>query len=1657
MIYSGVYLNNAMQASIKALILVLLAILPQFLMAQGFETGNNWIDPSQTYFKMRVSQDGVYRVRASSTPFDGSNVANLRIYYRGEEQVIHVGSADNVFSGNDFVEFVGRRNDGGVDASMYRDPQTGAVNPSSQPNRKHSLFDDTSAYFLTVSNAPRPSNRTYITVSINDFINSPSELGSYPQAQHCRWRARHDFLNAYSNGHGATYEQWYTQNSDYVTGEGRMSGSLGPASSTSRGLQTRYPSNNPNTPPQILSRACTQSSDTTSIQLAGAGGSATFTSLNHPECVDLSYPITQADLSGSLTGTVISLQTTSPKGSSRWAWVEIRYDRNFQFDNETQINFHWDNPFDTDARVQLNGTGAGSSDEVLLFDLANRRRITGLMQGGAAEFIVPKGQAAGETEFFFTTAAASELQGDAIPKGPANLANYSDPNAGAEFVILTHRGLEASATRYALYRDTNTVNSYDSRLYYIEDIYDEFSYGSRTPLAVKRFIRAALDNWNTRPQYVLLWGKGRENLRVHSTGVVPTWGRPCSDIEFGCNFTPNATNINPEVAIGRVNVKNDAEGDAYLRKVDEYEHTPFELWMKRAIHLGGGTTSGEQNAIAGQLEGKHEPIFEGSPFGGQVIYYQKESNAVVDDATTNDVRDLINEGVGLIQLFGHSSANVFELAMEEASNYQNFGRYPFLIANGCYAGNFSENTSTYGERFVLEPGRGSIGYLALATAGYIYPLGEYTRHFYEVGYRDSIGLPVGDVIAETIRRYYPQNYSPPQANQARENNLQCDPAIRLYYPDGPDLAIDESSISFTPENFSSSIDSVQINVVTRNQGLTFEDSFALRVQQTMLSNGETIDYGYKMFAPILFEDTLRMMLPVGDNQAPGLNNFDVFVDARDTLDEAREDNNRVIVEYLVADELAVPLLPVEFAIVNQSQIELVAGTYAVSNEQFQYEFEIDTSHTFNSPLKQNSGPITGTAVEARWQLPFSLADSVVYYWRVRLVNEEPRWGTSSFKYIAGPSEGWAQSKPPQFFDNPTEDVEMIEQVQRWQFAPRQVGITASVTPGTITYQIQGVNGTTPNSSQGFIGQLAYAVIDGKTLQPSTLLHPAAGAIDMIKDVSQISKLEDIIDQMKTGDYLLLICRGSMTLDQWPQTVFQALSQIGVTQKLKTIDPNQRFILLGRKGKAVGTATELYQNNALLTTNSGPTPGISLVSTLTSNKSEGEISTLKVGPASDWGTYWWGWQPGNETPGDEVYTELYGERSDGTDSLLFTYNNPATVSIGSIDAEEFPWLRLKAYKQDEQNLTAPQYRHWHVHYTPAPEVLLDPTTPDFAFQADTVQEGEPMMIQFTVRNISEYDMDSLLYRIQVRNADNELIPVLERRGRPLAALQSDTVRFDFNALNLNGDCQLIATVNPDFDQVEQYLFNNIYRRSFHVLTDQVNPLLDVTFDGRRIMDGDIVSPEPLIEIRADDENEFLLLDDPELFEVFFRNTSDPLTSEIPIDDPRIEYIPATSAENQAMIRFRPGALADGTYELQVQSYDKRRNASGDSRYKINFEVINQSTITDIVNYPNPFSTNTRFVYTMTGAERPEVFQILIYTVSGKLIKTIDMLELGEVAVGQHITDYAWDGTDEYGDKLANGLYLYRVNFRMPAGVDLEKRDDQTRQYFKKGWGKMYIMR
>ncbi|HEY8402166.1 MAG TPA: hypothetical protein VIK89_12945 [Cytophagaceae bacterium] len=338
-----------------------------------------------------------------------------------------------------------------------------------------------------------------------------------------------------------------------------------------------------------------------------------------------------------------------------------------------------------------------------------------------------------------------------------------------------------------------------------------------------------------------------------------------------------------------------------------------------------------------------------------------------------------------------------------------------------------------------------------------------------------------------------------------------------------------------------------------------------------------------------------------------------------------------------------------------------------------------------------------------------------------------------------------------------------------------------------------------------------------------------------------------------------------------------------------------------------------------------------------------------------------------------------------------------------------------------------------------------------------QEGDILNYVFVFENISSLDFsDPLKAKLVIRNESGmEKDTIIE-----LSTLKRDSVlqfTYSINTYGLPGYNALLAFVNPRL-QPEEYYTNNMLETSFFVQRDETHPVLDVVFDGVHIMDGDIVSPSPLITVTLKDENLFLIKEDVQGISILLRRPGKDEFEEIDLTaDPDIIYVGQLSGtSNVFSLQYHPKKLQDGIYTLRVQAADVSGNRSGVSPYEIRFEVINKSTITYFYPYPNPFSSNTRFVFTLTGGEIPEDLKIQILTVSGKVVREITKAEIGPVRIGHNKTEYAWDGTDEFGDRLANGVYLYRVIIKN-KGNSFEHRDTAGDKAFHKEFGKLYILR
>lgn len=151
----------------------------QFSFAQmwnGKDTlyGNEWINYSQTYFKMKIANDGLYRLDAKDLTAAGIPLAtlkgeNFKVFALGKEVPLFV-SNKNTLQNTDYIEFYGKKNRGELDAELYLKPNVEQMNPN------FSMYNDTISYFLTWGTS---TNTNVFNEISNDLTAAPAKETYY--------------------------------------------------------------------------------------------------------------------------------------------------------------------------------------------------------------------------------------------------------------------------------------------------------------------------------------------------------------------------------------------------------------------------------------------------------------------------------------------------------------------------------------------------------------------------------------------------------------------------------------------------------------------------------------------------------------------------------------------------------------------------------------------------------------------------------------------------------------------------------------------------------------------------------------------------------------------------------------------------------------------------------------------------------------------------------------------------------------------------------------------------------------------------------------------------------------------------------------------------------------------------------------------------------------------------------------------------------------------------------------------------------------------------------------------------------------------------------------------------------------------------------------
>jgi hypothetical protein len=286
----------------------------------------------------------------------------------------------------------------------------------------------------------------------------------------------------------------------------------------------------------------------------------------------------------------------------------------------------------------------------------------------------------------------------------------------ADLVILSRRGYFAALQPLKSLREKQ---GYAVELVDVEDVYNEFSYGQKTPQAVKDFLAYSVSGWKLAPRFVLFAGEASYDPKNHlghgfldevPTRLIDTAQMETASDDWFVDFQGNGL---PALAVGRLPLRNAQEASEMVGKILAYEGQRPDRKVLLVSDLS------DTWGFAGSSESLRPLI----PATYAVQSLDRDS---MDPATANaQVLAAINEGPAVINYLGHGSVDLWRAGLltdADVPAMTNTG-LPVFVMMTCLNGYFNEPAlDSLGKALVKKAYGGAIA--AWASSGITEPQGQ---------------------------------------------------------------------------------------------------------------------------------------------------------------------------------------------------------------------------------------------------------------------------------------------------------------------------------------------------------------------------------------------------------------------------------------------------------------------------------------------------------------------------------------------------------------------------------------------------------------------------------------------------------------------------------------------------------------------------------------------------------------------------------------------------------------------------------------------------------------------------------------------------------------------------------------------------------------------
>ncbi|GAB2792150.1 hypothetical protein HNQ93_003575 [Hymenobacter luteus] len=415
---------------------------------------------------------------------------------------------------------------------------------------------------------------------------------------------------------------------------------------------------------------------------------------------------------------------------------------------------------------------------------------------------------------------------------------------------------------------------------------------------------------------------------------------------------------------------------------------------------------------------------------------------------------------------------------------------------------------------------------------------------------------------------------------------------------------------------------------------------------------------------------------------------------------------------------------------------------------------------------------------------------------------------------------------------------------------------------------------------------------------------------------------------------------------------------------------------------------------------------------------------------------------NQTMAIEFFRDLFTPLPDGTmprtgdicratkNAAVFGDNNRNYALLGD------PSMRL-AYPQQEAAITAINGKS------------------AFAAQPDTLKALKQVEIQGEIRQAGQRNSRfSGTAQVQVFEKKSTVTTLGNESGdTPTPIAIRENVLYDGPATITNGEFKVRFVVPKDINYQVGLGKISVYAADAAARTDAHGQLLVPVGDAAQVAYRDTIPPR--IRLFMDNENGFVFGGTTGTTTTLIGNLRDEsginaagtgighdLTATLDGDPSQVTilnkfYTSKVDSFQAGQVKYQFENLSPGPHELRVKAWDTWNN-SAEEIIEFIAAPTQKLALQHVLNYPNPFATSTTFHFDHNRQGDDLDVQVQIFTVSGKLVRTLQAPVIGSTP---HVSSISWDGRDEYQDQLARGVYIYRVSVR-------SARDKSTTSKFEK---------